>query len=284
MTVATQTPRDVETSLTYWKHVDEPLVEIDFTQPEAEVRYDALDKLDEAHKVTVHDARGSEDKFTLDRNGFTYVKDPIAGLEACTTEEEIQKLVVSATEELVKKVTGAYKTKVFTTRIRNVAQDMGKRADNRAPALSVHSDFTPIGGHHLFEDQIPDAAERETLAAGRVLLINVWRPLKTITRDPLCAADWATIDTARDLVRERFVFPGSKWNELGKWKHSDAHRWYYLSHQAPDEPLVFAQYDSARVQPDGGQLTVPHSAFQDPEYLGGPARQSIEIKMMAFVS
>lgn len=160
-----------------------------------------------------------------------------------------------------------------------MSQDTNKRADNRAPALSVHSDFSPTGGRHNIELQVPDAAELEKLSQGRVLLVNIWRPLKTITKDPLAVCDWSTVSPEADLVPLKFQFPSS-WNELGKWRHSDRHQWYYLSGQKPSEPLLFMQYDSQN--PSG--ITLPHTAFEDEEYLEGPPRQSIEIKMVAFIN
>lgn len=167
---------------------------------------------------------------------------------------------------------------VFTSRIRNVSQDANKLAANRAPALSVHSDFSLTGAKHNVELQVPDEAAREKLLQGRVLLVNVWRPLKTIKKDPLTVCDWSTVDPAKDLIPLKFQFP-AQWNELGKWRYNDKHQWYYLSEQKPDEPLVFMQYDSQ--SPDG--KTLPHSAFEDEEYLSGPPRESIEIKIAAFV-
>lgn len=176
-----------------------------------------------------------------------------------------------------------------------MSQDTNKLAANRAPALSVHSDFSSAGARHNVLEllQVPaqhpsndeEAEERERqeleLRGGsRVLLVNVWRPLRTaITRDPLAVCDWASVDAAADLVPLRFRFAAGRWNELGKWRRGGGHRWYYLGGQRPDEPVVFVQYDSR--SPDG--MTLPHSAFEDGEYLSGPPRESIEIKMAAFV-
>lgn len=173
---------------------------------------------------------------------------------------------------------GAHKTIVFTSRIRNVSEDTNKRADNRAPALSVHSDFTTEGAQKTLETTVPDAEERERLSRGRVVFINVWRPLKTIKRDPLAVCDWASVTPETDMVPLRFTFPHG-WSELAKWRGSDAHQWYYLSSQTPEEPLLFIQWDSHAKK---GQ-NVAHSAFVDAEYADGPARESIEIKMVAFI-
>lgn len=125
---------------------------------------------------------------------------------------------------------------------------------------------------------IPDAAEREQLLQGKVEIINVWRPLKKVERDPLAVCDWTSVHRD-DCIRHRLVLP-SGWNELGKYRFNANQRWYYLSGQQPQEALVFRQFDSGKVG-EGG-MTVPHSAFVDPKAVDGPARESIEIKMFAF--
>jgi hypothetical protein len=113
---------------------------------------------------------------------------------------------------------------------------------------------------------------------GRVYIINVWRPLKMVMKDPLAVCDWASVSPDKDLIANRFVF-GHGWNELGKIAHNNQHRWFYMSKQKPSEPLVFKQYDS-RV--DSG-VTLAHSAFVDPEFVDEAPRESLEIKMFAFV-
>lgn len=174
--------------------------------------------------------------------------------------------------------TGAHKTVVFTSRIRNVSEDTNQRFKNRAPALSVHCDFTRTGASYHAGIVVPDAAELEKLSRGRILFFNIWRPLKTVTKDPLAVCDWSTVSPETDMIPIRFYYP-EHWTEFGRWRFNDKHQWYYLSAQQPDEPLVFLQYDSQN--PSGVMML--HSAFQDKEYLEGPPRQSIEIKIAAFV-
>ena len=148
-------------------------------------------------------------------------------------------------------------------------------AENRAPAHNVHSDFTAEGALHHLESIIPDEQERTRLLAGRVLIINVWRPLKTIQRDPLAVCDWNSVNP-RDNIPTRLILAHG-WNELGRYAFNADQQWYYLGRQQPHEPLVFTQFDS-----DKG-VSVPHSAFVDPEFQDGAARESIEIKMFAFL-
>lgn len=155
-------------------------------------------------------------------------------------------------------------------------------ANNRAPAHSVHSDFTPAGALRHLESVIPDAEEREQLLKRRVLIINVWRPLKTVQRDPLAVCDWATLDWRKDRLANRMVLPHG-WHELGKYAFRESQQWFYLSQQQPQEVLIFTQFDSESEQAGGGGMTVPHTAFKVPGTDMLPARESIEIKMFAFL-
>lgn len=279
MTIAVP-KRDVKTTLNYWSPVPGNKHETDFRKPGAEQSYDERQNNKIPTSVTIHDVRGHEPDFTLEENGFQYVPDQAPDFSHCNSEEEIAAILVPHTEKLVQELLGATKTHVFTHRVRSKATDSNKRADSRAPALSIHSDFTAVGAKHQLEQVIQDPAEREAFQKGRVYAINVWRPLKTVFRDPLAVCDWSSVDAKKDWIAERFIFPNS-WNELGEISHNPDHRWYYLNQQTPNEPLVFVQYDSKK-EAEGG-MTTAHSAFVDPEYQDGEARESIEIKMFAFV-
>ena len=153
-------------------------------------------------------------------------------------------------------------------------------ARNRAPAHSVHSDFTIRGALHNLETFFSDTRERKRLLTGRVLIINVWRPLKPIQRDPLTVCDWSSVNIQAESIPTCVILPNG-WNEVGRYAFSPSQRWCYLSAQQPNEPLIFTQFDSSKV--DEGGFTVPHSAFVDPEYSDFAARESLEIKMFAFV-
>ncbi|GAD99961.1 conserved hypothetical protein [Paecilomyces variotii No. 5] len=250
---ATTCRRDISTELVYWDSVP----------------------------VTIRDVRGRETEFTLDRNGFQYIHHEVPGLENCSGEDEIVALLFPETEKLVQKLTGATKTIVLTHRIRCMITDTAKRGDNRAPAFAAHSDFSVAGALHHLEKTIGNPAEKEQLMKGRFYIINVWRPLKTITRDPLAICDWKSVEPGRDWVSHRWIFDHG-WNEFGSVVHNDKHKWFYLSHQEPSEPLVFTQFDSKETE--NGGVTLAHSAFVDPEYAKiAKARESIEIRMFAFV-
>ncbi|KKK12514.1 hypothetical protein P175DRAFT_0483398 [Aspergillus ochraceoroseus IBT 24754] len=271
--------KDVEANLVYSEVLEGQKLEIDFRQPDGEQRFAQLSKFDQTHPTIIHDIRGEESNYTLDKNGFQYVHHEIEGFDEWSNEERVKEVLVPKTEELVRQITGATKTLVFTTRIRCFASDAAKRADNRAPAHSVHSDFTVAGAMENLRATIKDPAELEQILQGRVMVINVWRPLRTVTKDPLAVCDWTSVKPSEEWNAHRFIFPHG-WNELGKISHSKDHKWLYLRRQAPTEPLIFTQFDSLTA--DQGGFTVAHSAFVDPEFLDAPPRESIEIKMYAF--
>ncbi|KAJ5970358.1 uncharacterized protein N7479_000276 [Penicillium vulpinum] len=273
------------------KHVDADLyfrrrpdvdssVEVDFTKGKPDDNAKKMHVRNETHQVQVRDIRGRESSYTLDKNGFVYVLHEMPELDRVLDEEHVKETTIPQTESLVRKITGATRTVTFVHRVRSLATDTSSIANNRAPAHSVHSDFTTTGALHYLKTVVPDEQERDRLLTGRVLIINVWRPLKTIQKDPLAVCDWSSVNMQDESVPTRLTLPNG-WSELGQYAFSPSQRWCYLSGQRPNEPLVFMQFDSSKV--DEGGITVPHSAFVDPRYSDCAARESLEIKMFAFV-
>jgi hypothetical protein len=174
--------------------------------------------------------------------------------------------------------TGASRVVTFTHRIRCFATDERQLVASQAPAHDVHADFTPNGALKHLQDTIKDAADLNSLMEGRIIALNVWRPLKQIRKDPLAVCDWTSVNSETDLVAFRMILPQG-WKELTRANFNPNHTWYYLGGQRPDEPLLFKQFDS-QVK-DG--INVLHSAFIDPKSIDCDPRESIEIKMFAFI-
>ncbi|KAJ5786638.1 uncharacterized protein N7503_011850 [Penicillium pulvis] len=270
--------RDVVSELVFWARPENQPFVSDFTKEKPEVCMAAMKQEEEKHMVTVHDVRGQESQFTLDGNGFQYAQHDIPGMDRAEDPTHVETVIIPQTEELVRNITGATKTITFAHRVRCLAADENLLANNRAPAHSVHSDFSVPGAFRMLETIIPDPEERQQLLKGRVEIINVWRPLKKVERDPLAVCDWTTLDQ-NDIIRHRLVLP-TGWNELGKYVFNPSQKWCYLSSQQPQEALIFRQFDSRKA--DKGGMSLPHTAFVDPDSADGPARESIEIKMFAF--
>ncbi|KAJ5819264.1 hypothetical protein N7474_004855 [Penicillium riverlandense] len=209
---ATDKPRNVDTDLIFWKRPADLCLVSDFTKVSPEEGMAAMKRLEEEHRIQVHDVRGHESDFSLQQNGFQYVWHEIPELGGAADEEQVQQFIIPQTEQMVKKLTGASRMKTFKHRVRCLASDPATLADNRAPAHSVHSDFTVAGALRNLSTTIPDSEEREQLLSKRVMIINIWRPLKTVTRDPLAVCDWGTLNHKKDGIANRLVLPGGGMN------------------------------------------------------------------------
>jgi hypothetical protein len=127
---------------------------------------------------------------------------------------------------------------------------------------------------------------------GRVVLLNVWRPLKRITRDPLAFLVPGSVK-AEDRHEQIFQRPPNTFKVFGKpvgdyWldtvSYSDQHEWVFLEHQQTDEPVIFVQWDSKGVEAGSFEpnMSILHSSFVDDRYIHEPERASIELKMLVF--
>lgn len=67
--------------------------------------------------VTIHDVRGKEADFTLDKAGFQYLKHATA-VQDWGNDEEIKAVYYKEVEEMMKEVTGASRVVVFDHMVR----------------------------------------------------------------------------------------------------------------------------------------------------------------------
>jgi len=174
--------------------------------------------------------------------------------------------------------TGASKTVVYLDRNRNKTNAEGDSMSSaQSPSHGVHTDLTIASCRYLLKNVIPGEEEVERLLKRHFIVVNVWRPIKQIRRDPLGVCNWKSVNPALDIYNDRRV-TSEGILELGAPVFNEKHEWYYLSGQKPDEPILFKQLDS---NPETN-LTLLHSAFVDPKYVDYPARESIEMKIFAF--
>jgi hypothetical protein len=106
---------------------------------------------------------------------------------------------------------------------------------------------------------------------------QVWRPIKTITRDPLTLADAHSVPDS-DLVPAKLIYPDRE-GETYAVKPNAKHQWYFKYGQRPDEPLFIKCYDSVD---DGRARRIPHTAFVDPAHENDAPRESIEARTLVF--
>ena len=141
----------------------------------------------------------------------------------------------------------------------------------------MHIDQTYEASVNRVRYHLPADADR--LLAGRVRIINVWRPIHhPAAHKPLAVSDWRFLDESKDLVPVRLIYPHREGSTYSV-RYNDNLTWYYLSGQRPDEVTLIKCFDSDE---DKARLT-PHSAFHD---AGSPAeapkRQSIEVRCLVF--
>ncbi|KAG8157913.1 hypothetical protein KVR01_012185 [Diaporthe batatas] len=264
-------------------------IEFDFSLPETEKSYQEASKRFKCPTV-INDLRGHEYKYDLFRNGFKYTRNslPPDALEQQLmdmTEEEIARVLVPHTEDLVRKLTGSFRIITAGYRLRNLANDTSRHMNHHGPSHEVHCDFSMAGAMRFAANDLLKGQETELLHK-RMLVVNVWRPLRQVTRDPLAVCDWLSISEQpcgrSNLVPWKVSFDnGLRQNESLKLKQHDSQRWYYLQNQLPTEPLLFLCFDSHQMQ-EGG-MTVPHSAFVHPSYSDAEPRISFEIKFFCFL-
>ncbi|KAF9889826.1 hypothetical protein FE257_006916 [Aspergillus nanangensis] len=255
----------------------------------------------DTHSVDIHDIKDREEEFNLNKQGFQiYLHD--SAEKEFRDDEQIKAVYYPETEAWLKKVTGATTVKVCTHLVRRdprealdatiANSDLEDTATipKVVPARFVHVDHSRKGAiGFLHENYPPDEAAR--LMKTRWSIINVWRPLKTVRRDPLAVCDSRSVQN-EELIPMTVRLPpkGSATYEnvsRGDFetlstKVNPAHRWYFKSGMEPGEPLLIKIYDS-RSERDGGLAgRVLHTSFTVPGTEDEEPRESIEVRCFVF--
>lgn len=171
--------------------------------------------------------------------------------------------------------TGASKVFIFDHTIRRPTP-AAEGSNLRGPVQRVHIDQSYDAALSRVPHHLPDEAPE--LLKGRVQIINVWRPIKTVLRDPLAVAHAHSVPDT-DLVPVALIYPNRR-GETYSVRHNPSHKWFYKSGLTPDEALLIKCFDS---KVDGRARRVPHSAFVDPEAGDEvPGRESIEVRALVF--
>ncbi|KXS21814.1 hypothetical protein M427DRAFT_40635 [Gonapodya prolifera JEL478] len=222
----------------------------------------------ERRDVVITDLRSAGKEFKLDRNGFELLhhKSAIQGDEFYD-EEKLKKVYLPEVEEVIKKVTGASRTKVFDSIIRSPRSTF--KAIDR-----VHGDYTTKSGAGRLIEHIPEA-DSERLLNGRFAIINLWRPIRTVVDAPLAVAD-AITSPRSEIIAQSLVYP-HRVGETAAFKYNPNVQFYYVSRQTPEEPLLIKTFEKAEDKAG----FVPHSAFFDPTAPpNAPERESIEVRVL----
>nr|AZL87943.1 GA4 family aspergillic acid hydroxylase (AsaB) [Aspergillus flavus] len=255
----------------------------------------------DSRPVLIQDVRGQEGTFTLDIHGFQFIKH-ISQHVASFDEAYVKTHMYPEAESILKNVTGATRAHVFSHITRTAPYEsveaMADSADPDAkatsvmvPARHVHVDQSESGAFEVLKDNMT-AVEAERLLKTRWAIVNIWRPLKPVPRDPLAVSDAGSFHD-EDLLEIYGRVPGkqvkkdydaaTKGSGFGMLygKYSPGQKWFYMSDMKPDEALLIKCYDSR----DDGRTArrTPHTAFVDPRTRDvKEARESLELRCLVF--
>ncbi|KAL8708381.1 MAG: hypothetical protein Q9220_006762 [cf. Caloplaca sp. 1 TL-2023] len=232
----------------------------------------------EAKSMTVHDIRGEESQYTLDGTGFQVWKHTSKEKEF-VDDDKVRRDYYPEVESILKEAsldsTGATQIFIFDHTIRRPTASDDPSQSLRGPVRRVHVDQSYKAGPERVQHHLPETASH--LLRGRYQIINVWRPIKTIRKDPLAVAD-ATSVAEEDLVTVQLIYP-DRVGETFSVRANEKHKWYYLGEQTPEETLLIKCFDSAV---DGRARRAPHSAFTLEGKEGEAERESIEVRALVF--
>ncbi|MGF1469861.1 MAG: CmcJ/NvfI family oxidoreductase [Sandaracinaceae bacterium] len=236
----------------------------------------------EARSVRVHDLRVRHPKPSVDREGFELHRAPSA-VEDLHDDAQVDRVYRPEVEELLRACLGATEVVTFdVTRRSDAAQGASNPDGSRGPATRVHVDYTVASGPKRAAQVLGEERARSHLeAGGRILQVNVWRPIRgPVERAPLAVADASSIAPA-DLIATDQRFPG-RTGEIYLLRHAPGQRWYYAPRMTRDEVLLLKGWDSSD---DGRARFTPHSAFQLPDTPAGAApRESFEVRAFVLVN
>ncbi|KAI0536366.1 hypothetical protein GGR58DRAFT_528394 [Xylaria digitata] len=258
----------------------------------------------DTHAIQVNDLRGQENEFDIHTHSFQLCR-----WKPSTTlldSDGIKQNLYPEAEKFVKVITGATRVHCFSHLIRQrtveaniealrkLEESRGK--DNvsdregfgmAVPARHAHIDQSGKGAHTLLNENLPDEAEK--LSKTRWGTVNLWRPIQTIRRDPLCFCDGRTI-SEEDLVPMDAIPPpkgtSSFYESISRGngfqtlevRANPNHKWYYLSEMQPEEALIFKCYDSK----NSSQSRCCHASFKHPQTASDAPRESMEMRFFVF--
>jgi hypothetical protein len=227
-------------------------------------------------QVVMRNARLFADGFSLDREGFHFVRHETK-VGDFFSEDEIKRVYYPEMEALVKAESGASRVVVFDHTLRTADDELRESKKIREVVRRAHNDYTEWSGPQRVRDLLPDEADQ--LLKRRFAVVQVWRPIRhPVETFPLAICD------ARSIAFEDFVISERRYpNRIGQTyaiTYNPAHRWYWLPRMRRDEALVFKVYDSEK---DGRARWSAHTAFEDPTSPPhARPRESIEIRTLAF--
>jgi len=230
-------------------------------------------------QATIHDIRGKESNYTLDKDAFAVVSNLSDSAEKdFLSDESIKANYYPEVEKLIlDNVPGSNRVFLFDNTIRRSNPNAP-----RAPVTRVHIDQTAKSAKARVYQHLPEEAEK--LLQRRYRIINIWRPLNgPVQASPLGFASSSTLKD-EDLIPIEHRYPDRN-GETAGIRYNPEQKWHYLSGMRNDERLFLECFDSESLK-EGSKIQggrVPHTAFVDPRTpAGARGRESIEVRALVF--
>lgn len=235
----------------------------------------------DSHTVTIHDLRGKESSFSLDRQAFLPLPSVPAPQDTdFLSDASITTTYYPAVEALLRHaLPGIKQVYIFDHTVRH-----GGESAHRGPVLRVHIDQTPASALDRVRLHLGESVASSVLTQdARARIVNVWRPLnRPVESHPLALADSMSV-VEDDLVSVAHIYP-ERVGATGGVKFAEQQKWWYWSGQTPDEVLLIKCFDSDTVVgggEEGRRGRTPHTAFRHPQTPEDALpRESIEIRCL----
>ena len=241
-----------------------------------------LKNLGTRERITVRNARHLDPAPTLESHGFQLVVAPTS-LDLMDTET-VRGAFYDECRQLLKRTTGCAEVRGGAHEYRNgfggQTGSLGVKptpnGSGGAYAMGIHADMSPAV-EDRFAKLVGDERHFES--------INIWRSAngETVRMMPLAVCDMLSVKP------DDIVFgDGQNTGNIKQYMkvvdqrliHGPHQRWYYFADIAPDEVLLFRQYDTR--QEALNLRTVFHTAVVDPTSpADAPMRYTIEVRMQA---
>ena len=230
----------------------------------------------EEHMAAIRDMRPMADSLSLERQGFQLRRHETA-VDDLYDDEMVDEVYEREIQVLLKEAVGADRVVVFDRTRRSDAETGAANRDGlRGPANRVHVDYTVASGPIRARDILGhEETDRVLSSGGRIVQINVWRPITgPVQRTPLAVAGAESIEP-QDLIATDQIFP-DRVGEIYQLAHGAEQRWYWVPRMEREEVLLIKGWDSLD---DGRARFTPHGAFRMPDQSpDAPVRESIEVR------
>ncbi|KAL2867768.1 uncharacterized protein BJX67DRAFT_380708 [Aspergillus lucknowensis] len=237
-------------------------------------------------QIMLTDARGHEDLFTLDRDGFawfTHVSEhatlrprPGFGFGFDAHAFDVVAYMREMADYLVQSL-GATECFIYDY-VRRSPDPVDRKGGFSDITRRIHCDQSPRSAIGRIKLHMGDRAA--DLLKKRCRIFSLWRPLLPVIEAYPLAACTYTSTAHEDLVPIDVVYPHYA-EESFEIRHKLTHQWFYKSAMTPEDIMLIKLFDN-KMDGDTAYYS-PHGSWRDPNARkDAPFRRSIELRCMVF--